>query len=269
MNTEEKKRETVQTDHHQTRRRQGEMVYAGYRQVPADEKARLVQRHFSAIARKYDLMNTILSFGFHHLWKRTAVRMLELKAGDRVIDVCGGTADLSLLATRYTKSSGRVIVCDMNWAMLEAGRPKAVRAPFGETISWVQGDAENLSCADQSFDAVMVGFGVRNLTHLEKGFREMHRVLKPGGKLMCLEFSKPPALWFRLLYDLYSFILIPLAGRLFTGSLEAYTYLFESIRMFPSPEALASLLEEIGFSQVTYHKLTNGIAVIHRGVKQY
>ena len=115
----------------------------------------------------------------------------------------------------------------------------------------------------------MVGFGVRNLTHMEEGFIEMYRVLKPAGKLMCLEFSKPPSLLFRFLYDLYSYTIMPLAGRLFTGSLESYTYLFESIRMFPSPEPLASLLEEIGFSQVTYHKLTNGIAVIHLGVKQY
>jgi len=267
MKTAEEKQRGSQPGHPGTGMNQDEMAYVGYRQVPAGEKGKVVQHHFTSIARRYDLMNSILSFGLHHLWKRTAVKILKLKAGDWVIDVCGGTADLSLLATRYTRASGRVIVYDMNRAMLEAGRPKAVRAPFGETISWVQGDAESLSCADQSFDAAMVGFGVRNLTHLEKGLREMHRVLKPGGKLMCLEFSKPPALWFRLLYDLYSYTIMPLAGRLCTGSLEAYTYLFESIRMFPSPEALASLLEEIGFSQVTHHKLTQGIAVIHLGVK--
>jgi demethylmenaquinone methyltransferase/2-methoxy-6-polyprenyl-1,4-benzoquinol methylase len=194
--------------------------------------------------------------------------MMGLKTGDRVIDVCGGTADLAILAAREIGLAGRVIVYDMNRAMIEAGKHKLLNSPFAVRIQWIQGDAEQISCADQSFDAAMVGFGVRNLTHMEEGFREMYRVLKPGGKMMCLEFSKPPSLLFRFLYDLYSFTVIPLAGKIFTGSREAYTYLFESIRMFPSPEALASLLEEIGFSHVTYHKLTNGIAVIHRGVKR-
>jgi len=267
MKAEEEKQRGSQPGHPETGMNQDEMTYVGYRQVPAGKKEKIVQQHFTAIARRYDLMNSILSLGLHRLWKRIAVKTLKLKEGDRIIDVCGGTGDLTLLASRTIGHAGRVIVYDLNRAMLEAGRPKAVRAPFGETISWVQGDAENLSCADQSFDAAMVGFGVRNLTHLEKGLREMHRVLKPGGKLMCLEFSKPPASWFRLLYDLYSYTIMPLAGRLCTGSLEAYTYLFESIRTFPSPEALASLLEEIGFSQVTHHKLTQGIAVIHLGVK--
>jgi len=267
MNSQEQRKRESPLLHRETGTHQDEMTYAGYRKVPTNEKEKIVQQHFTAIARRYDLMNSILSLGLHRLWKRIAVKTLKLKEGDRIIDVCGGTGDLALLAARTIGHAGRVVVYDMNRAMLEAGRPKAVRAPFGETISWVQGDAENLSCADQSFDAAMVGFGVRNLTHLEKGLREMHRVLKPGGKLMCLEFSKPPALWFRLLYDLYSYTIMPLAGRLCTGSLEAYTYLFESIRTFPSPEALASLLEEIGFSQVTHHKLTQGIAVIHLGVK--
>jgi demethylmenaquinone methyltransferase/2-methoxy-6-polyprenyl-1,4-benzoquinol methylase len=268
MKSQEQKRRGSPLEHSKSGMNQNEKTYVGYRQVHTSEKGKVVQQHFTSIARRYDLMNSILSFGLHRLWKRTAVKTLKLKEGDRIIDVCGGTGDLALLAARTIGHAGRVVVYDMNRAMLEAGRPKAVRAPFGETISWVQGDAENLSCADQSFDAAMVGFGVRNLTHLEKGLREMHRVLKPGGKLMCLEFSKPPALWFRLLYDLYSYTIMPLAGMIFAGSREAYTYLFESIRMFPSPEALASLLEEIAFSQVTYHKLTNGIAVIHLGMKR-
>jgi demethylmenaquinone methyltransferase/2-methoxy-6-polyprenyl-1,4-benzoquinol methylase len=243
------------------------MVRVGYPLVPAGEKDKIVQQHFTSIARRYDLMNSILSFGLHHHWKRTAVRMLELKEGDRVIDVCGGTADLAILAARQIGPSGQIIVYDINRAMIEAGRPKVTNTPFAGRVLCVQGDAEQISCADQSFDAAMVGFGVRNLTHMERGFREMYRVLKPGGKMMCLEFSKPSSLWFRLLYDLYSRAFMPLAGRLFADSREAYTYLFESIRTFPSPEILTSMLEEIGFSQVTYCKLTRGVAVIHLGVK--
>jgi demethylmenaquinone methyltransferase/2-methoxy-6-polyprenyl-1,4-benzoquinol methylase len=244
------------------------MTYAGYRKVPASEKGKIVQQHFTAIARRYDLMNSILSLGLHRLWKRTAVKTLKLKEGDRIIDVCGGTGDLALLAARTIGHAGRVVVYDMNRAMMEAGRSKAADAPLAEKICWVQGDAERISFRDYSFDAAMVGFGVRNLTHMEEGFIEMYRVLKPGGKLMCLEFSKPSSSLFRFLYDLYSFTVIPLAGKLFTGSREAYTYLFESIRMLPSPEDISSLLEKIGFSQVIHHKLTNGIAVIHLGVKR-
>lgn len=267
MKAEEQKPRGSQPEHPETGMNQEEMTYMGYRHVPADEKGRLVNQHFSAIARKYDLMNSILSFGLHHLWKRTAVRMLGLKAGDRVIDVCGGTADLAILAARDIGHSGKVMVYDINRTMMEAGRQKMIHAPSAETIFWVQGDAEHLSCANQLFDAAMVGFGIRNLTHMEKGFMEMYRVLKSGGKIMCLEFSRPPTLWFRLLYDLYSFTIMPLAGRAFAGSRDAYTYLFESIRMFPSPEALTNLLEEIGFSQVIPRKLSQGIAIIHLGVK--
>jgi demethylmenaquinone methyltransferase/2-methoxy-6-polyprenyl-1,4-benzoquinol methylase len=232
------------------------------------EKVRWVRRHFNAVAPKYDFMNTLLSFGIHHVWKRIAVNMMELETGARVLDVCGGTADLSLLAARDVGTNGRVLLYDINWAMLVTGRPKVLNSPFAGNIDYVQGDAEHLSCADASFDAAMVGFGIRNLTHLERGFGEMHRVLKPGGTLMCLEFSEPVSAWFRALYNFYSFYVMPTLGGLLAGSRHAYTYLPESIRLFPGPRQLARILAGIGFHRIRYRRLTNGIAVVHLGVKR-
>jgi demethylmenaquinone methyltransferase/2-methoxy-6-polyprenyl-1,4-benzoquinol methylase len=212
-------------------------------------------------------MNTLLSFGLHHLWKRAAVQLMGLKEGDRVLDVCGGTADLALLAAEKTGPAGRVVVYDINRAMMTAGLPKVARAGLAARVAFLQGDAERLSCPAAVFDAAMVGFGIRNLTHPELGFKEMHRVLKPGGKLMCLEFSQPAPAWFRRLYDFYSFYLMPLMGRIFVGSWQAYTYLPESIRMFAHPEEVSATLEGLGFTRVRFRRLTNGIAVIHLGVK--
>jgi demethylmenaquinone methyltransferase/2-methoxy-6-polyprenyl-1,4-benzoquinol methylase len=244
-----------------------ETTHLGYRQVPVAEKDKLVSRHFTTVAAKYDFMNTLLSFGLHHLWKRTAVNLLALKPGDRVVDVCGGTADLALLAARQVGPSGRVVVYDINRAMLEAGRPKVAAASLADRILYLQGDAQRLSLAEAAFDAALVGFGIRNLSRPEAGLKEMHRVLKPGGKLMCLEFSTPQASWFRRLYDLYSFTVMPVAGKILAGSWSAYTYLPESIRLFPHPAELSAILENLGFSQVRYRPLTNGIAVVHLGVK--
>jgi demethylmenaquinone methyltransferase/2-methoxy-6-polyprenyl-1,4-benzoquinol methylase len=239
----------------------------GYQKVPAREKGNLVQRHFDSIAKKYDFMNTLLSFGLHYLWKRTAVKMMNLTPGKQVIDVCGGTADLAIHAARYVGPEGRVVVYDFNRAMMEAGKAKVHSALLDARIKYIQGDAEQISFPDGQFDAAMVGFGIRNLTHMEKGFAEMYRVLKPGGTLMCLEFSRPVNTVFRLLYDLYSFYIMPIIGQILTGSRTAYTYLPESIRLFPMPDELAAILRSIGFSTVTWRRLTNGIAVVHVGVK--
>jgi demethylmenaquinone methyltransferase/2-methoxy-6-polyprenyl-1,4-benzoquinol methylase len=245
-----------------------ETAELGYRKVTVPEKAGYVLRHFSTIAGKYDFMNTLLSLGLHYRWKRLSVKALGLKAGELVIDVCGGTADLSLLAATAVGPEGRVILCDINRSMIEQGRPKVRRASMEERILSVQGDAESLSFPRDIFDAAMVGFGVRNLTRMERGLAEMHRVLRPGGRLMCLEFSLPVSAWFRLLYNFYSFRLMPLAGKMLTGNREAYLYLPESIRRFPPPDQLAALLNDIGFSAVAYRRLTNGIAVIYTGVKK-
>ncbi len=239
----------------------------GYLQVPEEEKVDWVRRHFNTVAEKYDFMNTLLSFGIHYLWKEIAVKMMALREGDRVLDLCGGTADLSLYAARDVGASGLITLCDINWKMMEFGRPKVDSSAYARRITYVQGDAEKLPLGDATFDAAMVGFGIRNLTHMEMGFKEMYRVLKPQGKLMCLEFSQPVTPWFRYLYDFYSFYLMPVIGKVLVGSRRAYTYLPESIRLFPDPDELKSILENIGFSQVTYRRFTNGIAVAHLGIK--
>jgi len=259
------KRDRLTPDHPENREN---AYYFGYKSIPEDEKAFRVRMHFDTVAPKYDFMNTLLSFGIHLLWKRTAVRILGLKGGDRIIDVCGGTGDLSILASRRAGPSGLVVLYDINRDMLERGRTKIIRSSYGRRIFSVQGDAESISFPDHYFDAAMVGFGIRNLTHMNKGFREMHRVLKPGGTLMCLEFSKPTAPVFSWLYDFYSFHIMPLLGWAVVGSRQAYTYLPESIRMFPLPHELTRILERAGFSQVTHRKLTNGIAVAHLAKKE-
>jgi demethylmenaquinone methyltransferase/2-methoxy-6-polyprenyl-1,4-benzoquinol methylase len=242
---------------------QGGSTSFGYQKVSPEEKDRLVREHFDSIADKYDVMNSFLSLGLHHLWKRSAVKMLDLGTAPLVLDVCGGTADLTLLAAARMEKGGSVVVYDINRAMMEAGRPKIARSALGARIAFVQGNAESISFQDCSFDAVTVGFGIRNLTHLENGLKEMCRVLKRGGEFMCLEFSRPTSRLFGLLYDLYSFVWMPLAGQIFAGTRKAYTYLPESIRVFPSPDRLILMLEEIGFSQITHKRLTNGIASIY------
>lgn len=242
-------------------------VNFGFERVPEAEKVHRTARHFNTVAAKYDFMNTLLSFGIHYLWKQAAVRMMKLRPGDRVIDVCGGTGDLAVRASRAVGPSGRVVIYDINRKMMMTGRKKISCSSEGRRISFAQGDAESIAFPDQTFDAAMVGFGIRNVTHVDNGFREMYRVLKPGGTMMCLEFSKPTSPVFRFLYDMYSFHVMPFLGDLLVGSRHAYLLLPESIRLFPLPDALSDQLRQIGFRNVAYRRLTNGIAVVHIGVK--
>jgi len=239
----------------------------GFRSMPAREKRDWVRRHFDRVAPRYDFMNTLLSFGIQYAWKRQAIRLLGLAPGQRVIDVCGGTADLALMAARPLGPRGSVVVYDINLAMLRHGIPKAARAQAGGRIRFVQGDAEAISFPTAHFDAAMVGFGIRNVTRIRQAFGEMFRVLKPGGRLLCLEFSKPVNPVFRWLYDVYSFTVMPFLGQVLVGSWESYACLPETIRLFHLPEELAALLAEVGFRDVRYRRMTNGIAVAHLAVK--
>lgn len=245
-----------------------DMANLGFTKVAKSEKDLLVARYFDSVARQYDFMNTLLSFGIHYLWKHTSMKMLNLKPGEKVIDICGGTGDLSVMARKAVGKSGEVFLFDINREMMLVGKYKSVNAEYRKQIDHVQGNAEKLSFADNTFDAAMVGFGIRNLTNMKQGFIEMHRVLKPGGRMICLEFSRPVSRMFRFLYDKYSFYIMPQIGRLFTGSQSAYTYLPESIRLFPMPDELSIILEDIGFIDVRYKSLTNGIAVVHAGRKK-
>jgi demethylmenaquinone methyltransferase/2-methoxy-6-polyprenyl-1,4-benzoquinol methylase len=259
---DEKRREEIEksADDAQT-------AYFGFQRVPSREKAGRVLQHFNTVAQNYDFMNSLLSLGIHHLWKRSAVHMMALAPGNRVLDVCGGTGDLAILAARTIGPDGRVIVYDINRAMILAGLHKIVDTDIEKRICHVQGDAESISFPDADFDAAMVGFGIRNVTHMKKGFEEMYRVLKPGGKMMCLEFSKPTFTPFRWLYDFYSFYIMPFLGEVVAGSRQAYTHLPETIRMWPLPDELTEILKAVGFTHVSHRKLTNGIAVIHLAIK--
>jgi demethylmenaquinone methyltransferase / 2-methoxy-6-polyprenyl-1,4-benzoquinol methylase len=238
-------------------------VSYGYRRVGAAEKRRLVDRHFDAIARRYVLADALLSFGLDRMWRHRAVRRLALKRGERVLDVAGGTADLALLAAREAAPEGTVTICDINMAMMRAGLHRARRCRHRERLLWAQGDAERMPFPSETFDAVTVGFGVRNFVHLERGLAEMARVLKKGGRLMILEFSVPKTRRLRTLYELYSVKVMPVVGKIVTGTAEPFKYLAESIRVFPAPEVLCARLEDAGFTNVDFERLTDGIAVVY------
>ncbi len=237
------------------------------RETSLSPKAAAVRGYFDAIAVRYDLMNTLLSFGQHHLWKRAAVKAAGIKEGAAIIDVCGGTADLAVLAAAEAGPSGTLLVYDFSREMLRAGAAKCAARNAGACIHPVCGDAQAIACPAGLFDIALIGFGLRNLQDIEKGLQELYRVLKPGGRLVCLEFSQPVSAWFKKLYDLYSFYVIPAAGKLAAGSHEAYAYLPASIRAFPPPQKLAAQMETAGFLSVSYRLLFNGIAALHTGQK--
>lgn len=239
-------------------------THFGFESVPEEEKARRVAGVFDSVAGKYDVMNDLMSVGLHRLWKRFAVGVSGVRAGQRVLDVAGGSGDMSRLFLKKVGGSGQVVLTDINNAMLRVGRDRLLDEGLATPV--VQCDAERIPFPDNYFDCVSIAFGLRNVTRKDAALREMRRVLKPGGRLIVLEFSK---VWKPLepLYDAYSFKLLPKMGELVTGDADSYRYLAESIRMHPGQEELKKMMEEAGLKKVEHFNLTGGVVAVHRGCK--
>ena len=236
----------------------------GYRNVPEGEKSQRVAGFFDSVATRYDLMNDLMSAGLHRLWKRFAIEASGVRPGERVLDIAGGTGDLAQLYARRVGAQGEVVLTDVNSAMLSLGRDRLLDA--GMVVPVVRCDAEKLPFAAERFDCVSVAFGLRNMTHKETALAEMRRVLRPGGRLLVLEFSR---VWAPLkpLYDAYSFGLLPRLGKLVTNDANAYRYLAESIRVHPDQDALKVMMEQAGLERVEYFNLAAGVVALHRGYK--
>ena len=236
----------------------------GFQAVPEDDKTQRVAGVFDSVARKYDLMNDLMSAGVHRLWKRFTVEQSSLRPGQRALDVAGGTADLAIQFARRVGASGQIVLSDINAAMLARGRDRMLDA--GIVAPAVQCDAERLPFPTAYFDCVCVAFGLRNMTRKEHALAEMQRVLRPGGRFLVLEFSR---VWKPLqpLYDAYSFKVLPLLGKLIANDSDSYRYLAESIRMHPDQEQLKKLIEDAGFERVEYFNLSAGVVALHRGYK--
>ena len=239
-------------------------THFGFQQVAESEKAGKVRGVFSSVAGSYDVMNDLMSFGLHRLWKAFTVQIAGVRKGDRVLDVAGGTADLSLAFAKKVGPTGQVWLTDINHAMLSVGRDRVVDKGF--LLPVAQCDAEKLPFPDNHFDVVTVAFGLRNMTHKDQAITEMRRVLKPGGRLLVLEFSK---VWKPLApaYDFYSFKLLPMMGEKVANDAESYRYLAESIRMHPDQESLKTMMEEAGLARVEYFNMSAGVVALHRGYK--
>ena len=236
----------------------------GYEEVPAGEKAGRVRAVFDSVADNYDLMNDLMSGGMHRLWKRFTLSQTGLKPGQRALDVAGGTGDLAAGLARQVGATGLVVLSDINWAMLSRGRDRLLDEAITGNVGFVQANAERLPFADASFDCVTIGFGLRNVTDKAAALASMRRILRPGGQLLVLEFSRPAA-GLKPFYDLYSFKVLPAMGRLVARDADSYRYLAESIRMFPDQPTLAAMMREAGFEGCRWHNLTGGIVAVHRG----
>lgn len=239
----------------------------GFEEVPWTEKARRVRGVFDSVADKYDVMNDLMSVGVHRLWKSFTLSQTGLKSGGHALDVAGGTGDLAAGMARQVGEKGVVILSDINEAMLARGRDRLLDRGIGGNVSCVLANAEKLPFHDNFFDCVTIGFGLRNVTDKPAALRSMWRVLRPGGQLLVLEFSKPTVAPLQPLYDAYSFRVLPLLGRLVANDEESYRYLAESIRKHPDQETLLAMMRDAGFEQASYHNLTGGIVALHRGYK--
>lgn len=241
-------------------------THFGFKTVDEGDKAGMVHGVFSNVASKYDVMNDAMSLGIHRVWKDAMMDWLAPRSGQRLLDVAGGTGDIAFRFLKRAPNSD-VVVLDMTEDMLRAGRSRAEAARLANNLSWVTGDAMALPFKDNSFDAYTISFGIRNVTRIPDALGEAHRVLKPGGRLMVLEFSQIPNAGMQKLYDLYSFNVIPKMGQAIAGDADSYQYLVESIRKFPNQEAFSAMIRHAGFENVKFRNLTMGVAALHSGWK--
>jgi demethylmenaquinone methyltransferase/2-methoxy-6-polyprenyl-1,4-benzoquinol methylase len=242
-------------------------THFGYEDVAWDEKQGKVAGVFHSVAQKYDVMNDLMSMGIHRLWKRLTIELSGVHTGQRVLDIAGGTGDLAAKFSRLVGPDGEVILADINESMLKVGRDRLADLGIAGNVQFVQANAQSLPFPDDHFDCITIAFGLRNVTDKDQALRSMYRVLKPGGQLMVLEFSKPTVKALNPIYDTYSFKILPLMGKLIANDAESYKYLAESIRMHPDQETLKAMMEQAGFVKCEYHNLTGGIVALHRGFK--
>lgn len=241
-------------------------THFGYQTVPEGEKAGMVHGVFTRVASRYDIMNDLMSMGIHRVWKDAMMDWLAPRPGQRLLDVAGGTGDVAFRFIRRAPSA-TAVVCDMTESMLVAGRQRAEAEQLAGNLDWVVGDAMALPFENNSFDVYTISFGIRNVTRIADALREAYRVLRPGGRLMVLEFSQIPNDLMQKAYDLYSFNVIPVMGQIVAGDRDSYQYLVESIRKFPDQESFAAMIRTAGFDQVRYRNLSMGIAALHSGWK--
>ncbi len=242
-------------------------THFGYQQVSVTDKQDKVAEVFHSVARKYDIMNDLMSGGVHRLWKRYTIAMSGARKGQKILDLAGGTGDLAALFSPLVGNEGQIVLADINESMLKVGRDRLIDRGFINNIDFSQVNAENLPFANNTFDCVTIAFGLRNVTDKQKALNSIFRVIKPGGRLLVLEFSQPVYPWLNKIYDEYSFKILPKIGKWVSGDEDSYRYLAESIRMHPDQETLKSMFTSAGFEDSEYHNLTGGIVALHRGFK--
>ena len=245
----------------------GEKTHFGYQEVNSEDKAGKVADVFHSVAEKYDVMNDLMSFGVHRAWKVFTIEQSGVRYGQKVLDIAGGTGDLAAKFSKRVGPNGEVYLADINSSMLNVGRDRLTDRGVVGNVRYVQANAECLPFDDGNFDCITIAFGLRNVTDKQKALESMYRVLKPGGRLLILEFSKPVLPLLSKAYDVYSFKALPVMGRLVAGDAESYQYLAESIRMHPDQDTLKAMMETAGFEKVTYNNLTGGVVALHKGFR--
>ena len=242
-------------------------THFGFQEVPVDEKAGRVADVFHSVAARYDVMNDLMSGGVHRLWKRFTIELSGARPGQTILDIAGGTGDLTARFSRIVGPEGQVVLADINESMLKVGRDRLLDRGIAGNVVPVQADAQYLPFPDNTFDCITIAFGLRNVTDKDLALRSMLRVLKPGGRLLVLEFSKPQSKLLEKIYDQYSFRLLPFMGKLVADDADSYRYLAESIRMHPDQETLKQMMQDAGFADCEFHNMTGGIVALHKGIK--